>query len=83
VGFLGAKPLNRSPQRAKYLPAPTFCEAKLGNKSLLLFFAERCLRSALESEFFGGKPKKREALQERASLTAAKLLLSYGDKSKL
>ena len=39
----------------------------------------RYLGSALESEFFGGKPKKREALQERASLTATKLLL-YGAK---
>jgi len=75
VGVKGAKPHCRSPQRAKFFLAPTFCEAKLGNKSLLLFFADAALEALRKGEF-RNLLRKRDALQERASLTVTKSLFT-------
>ena len=83
VGFLGATPLNRRSQAAKYPTCANVLQSKTWKQKLAFVFRSAACEALRKSEFFGGKPKKRKSLQERNFLTAALLLLSYSDKGKL
>ena len=83
VGFLGATPLNRRSQAAKYPTCANVLQSKTWKQKLAFVFRSAACEALRKSEFWGGKPQKRKSLQERDFLTAALLLLSYSDKSKV